>query len=88
VANRSPFELVATEEYARVRASLSPRRRRSIGFVESDIAEDPLHVHWRRPLADGSVLDFGAADEGLLVRYRAASAIRVDLLELFDIRGR
>jgi hypothetical protein len=88
VANPSRFELVATEGYAGVRASLSPRRRRSIGFVESDIAEDPLHVHWRRSLDDGSVLDFGAADEGLLVRFRVASAKRVDLVDLFDIRAR
>jgi len=54
--------------------------------VERDIAEDPSHVHWRRPLDDGCVIDYAAADDGLLVRFRARSPDGVDLLELIDIR--
>jgi hypothetical protein len=81
-------ELRASDTYAQARAALSPRRRRALESVEEDIAEDPLHVHWRVRVTDGSVLDYAGADDGLVVRYRVVSATQIEFVELIDLRSR
>jgi hypothetical protein len=62
--------------------------RLHVKWAEDDIAEDPGHVFNRIRLKDGTVVDYSAADQGQLIRYRIVTPDLVDLLRLIDYRRR
>lgn len=80
------IDLLPTDAYRISRDKLSPRIRRSVRWAELDIADDPYHLFQRRRLSDGSMIDYTAADDGQLIRYRVLSSTTVELIDVYDFR--
>jgi hypothetical protein len=79
------YRLDPSETYQQKRAALEPRRRREVQGAEQEIADDPDHNHWRRATTRGTVLDFYAANEGLLIEFARSTDRRVRLIDLIDL---
>ena len=78
------FRLIPTTAYQSARDALSHNARVTLNLVEEAIAEDPNHREHRRLRSDGVVIDYSAS--GLFVAFRQLDALRVQLLEVIDLR--
>lgn len=79
------YLLDPSENYSTKRADLSGDRLQNVIWAEEDIADDPNHNHWRRRTTRGTILDYFAADSGLLIEYKPPVGMTVTLLDLIDL---
>lgn len=82
--NSSPRELLHSVRYAALRAAVSGVRLAALVQAEDEIAEDPLHRHWRWATIDGATLEFFAADAGLIIKFRPMVDGRLSIEDLLD----
>lgn len=85
---RPTFRLDPTDEYIAKRASLTGKRLQAVVWAEEGITDDPDHNHWRRVTTRGTILDFEAADVGLMIEYKAPVDSVVRLVDVIDLRER
>jgi hypothetical protein len=78
------LRLVPTTAYQTARDALSHNARVTLRLVEEAIAEDPDHREHRHLRVDGNVVAYSAS--GLLVAFRRLDALRVELIEVIDLR--
>lgn len=81
----SPSRLHRSERYRTKRRGIRGSRATALDYAEGDIADDPTHMKWRRRTEAGHVLDFYAANDGLLIEFYVMGAEDVCLDDLHDL---
>jgi hypothetical protein len=80
-----PYQLDPTDDYSAKRNRLLGDRLEAVQAAEVEIADEPEHVHWRRRTTRGTVLDYFAANAGVMIEFEIASETAVRLLDLIDL---